>query len=235
MNLVNPNKVAGKSFPRFVVVEGIDGSGKTTVIKNVIKPYVDEWLRVNRPEFDSSCVALTPWENKAKAIREVFLSTKFDDPIVEMLLAFAARRHVYTDHIIPSIEHINQNLVVIDRWFASTFAYQAIDEKEVRLWADLSYNVCDLTYPGLTIYLDVDVEVAVERIAKARGATPDVFESRKKDFFSECKERYSTMIGLHKAITNTKVAIINANNIEEQVKIDIEKCLNQHLISTYII
>jgi dTMP kinase len=139
-----------------IVLEGIDGAGTTTQAARLA-----EALRA-----DGRDVHLTrePSDGPVGTLLREFLSGNHA-PVDQTTLAllFAADR---ADHLHREVEPaIARGAVVIsDRWYHSSLAYQGTDEK--RAWISVLNERA--RRPELTVFLDVDPEVAARRRSAAR-------------------------------------------------------------------
>ena len=141
----------------YVTVEGIDGSGTTTVSRRL----------ANALTTDDRDVLLTtePFDREwhGEAVREA-LSRDTSD--VTDLFLFLADRAEHLEHRVrPALA--DGTTVVSDRGHDSTYAYQRSRVEDVVPnpwdWFDRMYEPWNLT-PDLTLYLDVSVETAMERM-----------------------------------------------------------------------
>ena len=140
----------------YVTVEGIDGSGTTTVSRRL----------ANALTTDDRDVLLTtePFDREwhGEAVREALSR---DTSSVTDLFLFLADRAEHLEHRVkPALA--DGATVVSDRGHDSTYAYQRARVDDVVpnpwQWFDDMYDPWNLT-PDLTLYLDVDVETAMER------------------------------------------------------------------------
>jgi dTMP kinase len=158
---------AGRARGRFIVIDGVDGCGKTTQARMLVERLARSGgspLHLREP-------GSTPL---GEEIREVFLSRRHEpSPGVEALLVTAARRHMLERVVGPALGEGRD--VVCERFHSSTVAYQGVAgglgveavEALLERWAgDPS--------PGLVVVLDVDVEEAARR----RGGDRDRMEDR---------------------------------------------------------
>lgn len=149
-------------IPKFITLEGGEGSGKSTQAK-----ILGDWLaslgfsvlRTREPGGSAG----------AEAIRALLLGRAGWDPVAEMALHFAARREHWARSIQPSLA--TGSFVVCDRFFDSTLAYQVAGQGAPRAaWSALrAATLGDIT-PDLTLLLDLPIEVGLER-AGQRGET----------------------------------------------------------------
>ncbi len=150
----------------FIVIEGIDGSGKTSLSNNLVKKLNELGkisIRFSEP---------TNYES-GKFIRK-FLKGEVSLSKKEQINAFLSdRENSVKMNILPALEK-NQN-VILDRYYFSTAAYQASEEfsPEVILNLNLSKN---FPKPDLLFYIEVQPEIALKRINN-RNNQREIFES----------------------------------------------------------
>ena len=159
-----------------VTLEGLDGSGKTTVW---------EALRESRPDATFTHEPTGSWYGEA--VRRS-LEDPAADPIAELFLYTADHAAHLTDVVRPALER--GELVVSDRYSDSRYAYQAAS-LEGRVDHPLEYIVnvhAPWTRPpDATLYLDIDPETAAER----SGAT-NKFEQAA--FLATVRDHYERLI-----------------------------------------
>ena len=183
----------------YIVLEGIDGAGKSTQIK-----MLKEWLENNGLRVET-IVEPTDLE-VGKLIRKLLTrSDATSDTMQKTLgLLFAADRLILMD----KIEQLEKdNIVVIsDRSFYSSLSYQDPQDwiKEINKFAKI---------PDLVLLLDLDVKKSVERCDGT-----DEFEN--EDFLIGVKQNY-----LDLAESNDNFKIIDANNGPNKVSSDIKKAV----------
>lgn len=198
---------------RFLTVEGIEGAGKSSVVR-----YIQELLVAA----DIPCVMTrepggTPI---AEAIRQVLLN-QYDEmmsPDTELLLMFAGRAQHISQVILPALQR--GQWVISDRFTDASFAYQGggrgIALNHIRKLADWVQSGLE---PELTFLLDLPVEVGFSRI-KSRGAK-DRIESEGLDFFERVRERYLIRAGKF----SKRFRVINAEQDFELVKAQVATVL----------
>jgi len=169
---------------RFVSLEGGEGAGKTTAI-NAIR----DWLQAQGHE-----VLLTREPGGtplAERIRELLLNNapalQPAEPLAaetELLLVFAARAQHVREVIRPALQR--GAYVVSDRFTDSSYAYQGEGRGLDRAWiVDLERRAVGLQ-PGLTLLLDLDVQIGRARTS-GRDLWPDRIESEQDDFFQRVR------------------------------------------------
>ena len=199
---------------KFITLEGIEGSGKSTNLENVksiLDQYKIDYVLTREPGGGP----LGPHLRKLLLDKDQSIS-----PSVEMLLMMADRR----DHV---DNLINPNLdkgiwVISDRYLDSTIAYQGGGRQlDINLITSLSASL-KLPTPDFTLLFDLPVDVALER-AKERSEL-DRFEREPLDFHSRIRESY-----LELASTNNRIKTIDSSKDFETVSIQVENYLNEFL------
>jgi len=159
----------------WIVFEGPDGAGKSTVIEGVKEELEKRGFRVFVTHEPSSGPI-------GKLIREWALKLRVNPPHLYALLFVADRYYHYYNVVKPALE---QGYIVLqERYKESTIAYQAAMGLDIEWLEELNKY---LPEPDLTIVLDLDVEELVERIAQ-RGKKQEVFENR--EFLCKVREIY---------------------------------------------
>ena len=183
----------------YIVLEGIDGAGKSTQIK-----MLKEWLESNGLRVET-IVEPTDLE-VGKLIRKLLTrSDATSDTMQKTLgLLFAADRLILMDKI-EQLEKDN-TVVISDRSFYSSLSYQDPQDwiKEINKFAKI---------PDLVLLLDLDVKKSVERCDGT-----DEFEN--EEFLTGVKQNY-----LDLARSNDNFKIIDANNGPNKVSSDIKKAV----------
>jgi dTMP kinase len=140
--------------PFFVVLEGGEGSGKTSVLSALSKALAPDVLFTREP-------GGTP---EGLALRSLLLSEQGLDwePGAELLLMVAARVQHVQRLILPALEA--GRMVVCDRFLGSTLAYQGAGRGMPReMILDLHTRLVGGLVPDLTIILDVDPRIGLSR------------------------------------------------------------------------
>ena len=199
---------------KFITLEGIEGSGKSTnleTVKSILDQYKIDYVLSREPGGGP----LGPHLRKLLLDKDQSIS-----PSVEMLLMMADRK----DHV---DNLINPNLdkgiwVISDRYLDSTIAYQGGGRQlDINLITSLSASL-KLPTPDFTLLFDLPVDVALER-AKERSEL-DRFEREPLDFHSRIRESY-----LELASTNNRIKTIDSSKDFETVSIQVENYLNEFL------
>jgi len=150
---------------KLITFEGVDGCGKSTQLK-----LAADWLKQRGEQvvttFEPGDTAL------GKEIRKLLLAGDYVPvPEAELLLFLADRAQHVREVIRPALDA--GGWVLCDRYSDSTLAYQLaarkLDDSAADLHEMLRFSECGVS-PGLTLWFDVSVEVAVERMKKRAAA-----------------------------------------------------------------
>ena len=150
---------------KFISFEGPDGAGKTSVIQQIQRELEDQ-LGTEKVMYTRE-----PGGNKiSEQIRKVLFdgqNTDMDGRTEALLFAAARRQHIVSE-IIPGLKA--GKVILCDRFVDSSIAYQGagrgLGEKEI--W-QINQFAIDGLMPALTIYLDIESEIGLKRIAEHRS------------------------------------------------------------------
>jgi dTMP kinase len=203
----------------FVTLEGGEGSGKSTII-NYIKDFLEN---------DGKKVVITREPGGidiAEQIRSVILdkkNTKMDGR-TEALLYAAARRQHLVEKVLPSLNE--GNIVLCDRFVDSSLAYQGyargLGINEV--YSINKFAIGDLM-PDLTLYLDLDPQIGLNRIAKNKGREINRLDLEEINFHVNVREGYEEVVKMFPE----RLVRINADQEIGKVVDDINKVLIERL------
>ena len=202
---------------KFITLEGIEGSGKTSSLKS-ITDLLDEKnivYVVTREPGGSSI---------GKELRAILLDPETEiSPEVELMLMLSDRKDHVEKIILPNLE--KGNWVVSDRFMDSSIAYQGGGRQlGKKLIISLS-EYLNLPQPDLTLLFDLPVETSLSRV-KARGEL-DRFEKEELEFHKRIRNTY---LDLAKNNSNRIKIIDSSEKIESMlnnVKQAIEKLFNE--------
>ena len=204
---------------RFISFEGIDGAGKSTHIARVASLFRQAGKVVVLTREPGG----TPLSEK---LRELVLHEPMD-PLSEALLMFAARREHLLQVIEPALAR--GDVVLCDRFTDATFAYQGggrgFDWQVLAQLERMVQALPDggLRQPELTIWFDLDPQIAAQRLASAR--VPDKFEAQSVDFFSAVRAGYAQ----RQAEMPARFARIDAAQTMEAVGADVGRVVTEWL------
>ena len=141
----------------FITFEGIDGSGKSTQANSLLR-------RVQEYGYKAVLFREPGGTRISEQIRQILLSTKHSEmaAITEVMLYSAARAQLTEEMVIPGLKE--NDIVVCDRYFDSTIAYQGYGRGISMEFIDaLIKEAAKRIWPDVTFLVDVDVELAEKR------------------------------------------------------------------------
>lgn len=200
----------------FITLEGGEGTGKTSQIK-----LIEKYLSENNISFIST--REPGGINISEQIREVILNTGNTsmEGRTEALLYAASRRQHLIEKVIPAL---NEGKVVIcDRFIDSSLAYQGY-ARGIGIENVMSINEFAIEgyMPDLTLYLDIEPEIGLERISKNDLREVNRLDLEKLDFHHKVREGYMILMKREPK----RIKSINANQSINKVFNDIENLLN---------
>ena len=204
----------------FIAIEGGDGSGKSTQIKRIAAALADDGYHVESTREPGGTELGTK-------IRSVLFDSDPPSPRTEALLFAADRAHHVASLVDPSLDA--GNIVITDRYIDSTIAYQSagrsFDEKTILA---LSRWATQGLVPNLTIVLDIEPEVAAERMGK-RGDS-NYLDQENQQFHQRVRQTYLSRA--HKELDRYVVldASVDADELTEQILAAIRARLPQSLV-----
>ncbi len=192
----------------FIAVEGIDGSGKSTTIKELGKYLVSKghnlFLTAEPTDMASG-----------KQIREVLAQKDKESPLVHEMLAlmFASDRlNHLREQIWPALKE--KKTVVTDRYLFSSIAYQSTRVnyewvKGINRFAML---------PDILVYIEVSIDKALDRIDVFRHKK-ELYETR--EFLEQISANYKKVISEFEGMM--KIVYLDGNVDMDEIYSDIEK------------
>jgi len=193
----------------FVTIEGPEGSGKSSVTKEVVKLL----------EKDGETIVLTREPGGtpiAEEIRNVILDKKNTamDPMTEALLYAASRRQ----HLVEKVWPLSKEgkIVISDRFLDSSLAYQG-GARGLGIDHILSLNqfATDGFYPDLTLLFDLDPRIGMQRIAANKGREVNRLDLEKIDFHDNVRK---TFLELAKRFSDRFVVLDASKPFDEVVQ-----------------
>ena len=184
----------------YLAFEGIDGSGKTTLIDELSK-------KLTESNVDFNIVREPGGSKLGEGIRELLLSHDYDvDPTSEALLMSASRAQLIQEIVKPAIN--NGQVVITDRSAYSSVAYQGVGRD---LGYQKIYELNDLAidsfWPEKVILLDIDPKISLSRqkVADRIGSGEISFFNKVRDGYLQLAEDFSD-----------KFLVLNAEDSQQQ-------------------
>ena len=189
---------------KFIVIEGLDGSGKSAQVELIIKFLKDTGkivIETKEPTMESEF---------GRKIKQALRKEIVVEPLELQKLYVQDRREHLKNKVIPALEE--GKFVVSSRYAFSTFAYGYSDGLDVDLLVKLNE---EFLLPDLTIIIDVNPESCVERIEN-RGEPKELFEKLEK--LTKVNEIYKKTPEMF-----NNVVVINGNRSIAEVFEDVKK------------
>lgn len=205
---------------KFIVIEGLEGAGKTTARDTVVKALRDSGIQniVFTREPGGTPLAEKLRELVKQGVGDEVLTDK-----AELLMMYTSRVQLVENVIKPALSR--GDWVVGDRHDLSSQAYQGggrgIDNQ---LMTTLRDTVLGDFRPDLTLYLDIPPEAGLKR-ARARGEL-DRIEKESLAFFERTRQRYVEL-----AQADPTIVTIDASQPLEKVTASIQTAMHLWLES----
>jgi dTMP kinase len=207
---------------KFIVIEGIDGSGITTLQKGIVSYFKSKEVPILGTKEPTDGPVGCLLKQFITGRTSLFTAEGLNNPsaaktynelaIAELSLLFAADR----------IDHINNVLrpallsgynIICDRYVYSTLAYQL--DKDRSLWSWLiginGMSFSSIPLPDIVLYLNLPIEVAGKRRKSRDGQHSDIFDAT----LENVKENYKYVFSHVPPMT--KIVEIDAAKGQEEV------------------
>lgn len=208
----------------FITFEGLDGCGKSTQVEMLAEKLRAHGLEVTITREPGGTAI-------SERIRALLLDTRLLglEPTTELALMFAARTQHVHEILLPALDR--GHLVLCDRFIDSSEAYQGGGRKlGSQMVLDLDRALGGNVKPDLTILLDCDVNVSVERARRrnrerAASADESRFERENRAFFTRVNASYHEIARREPE----RVAVVDARGTPEQTHATILAVVNNKL------
>lgn len=173
---------------KFITFEGTEGSGKTSVIKEVKKHYEEQGYQVLVTR-EPGGIAIS------EKIRDILLSKEHTemDPRTEALLFAAARRQHLVEKILPALD--KGMLVLCDRFVDSSLIYQGYARNiGIEKVYEINYFAIEEAIPDLTIFVNVRPEVGLNRVFQTPNREVNRLDLEALDFHKKIYQGYLDLI-----------------------------------------
>lgn len=208
---------------KFIVLEGMDGSGKTTVASRLATALQLSGKSVVSVRDPGS----SPFSEK---LRELNFSTPDISPVTRTLLFQASRIDMLEKMVLPIIDEVDY--VILDRFTMSTFVYQhmatvfqygksdvSADFLHTLMWHSIPARV---RTPDAVVFLDVALETALLRDSEGCD-----FDKGKSDFMKSVHMAYNHVYINHDRKTATRWARVDSNQPIDSVMSEVMEFVNQ--------
>lgn len=206
---------------KYVVFDGMDGSGKGTQIELLKRKFGDTVLFTREP-------GGTPFaEEIRRLVRDNPLAGK-STPLNNFLLFWAAREELQHNLVVPAL--LSGKHVFSDRGDSSTFAFQLCGEEHEELFGafilmrKLVFGNDDRRRPDLYIVFDLLAEIARERALQDVTRTKTHFDIRDIGYYERVRN------GFKKFSDQESVEFIDATKTPEEVHRSVLTILAEHMI-----
>lgn len=178
---------------KFIVIEGLDGSGKATQSKILAEKLMAQGKNIKKLEFPD-------YSNPSSALVKMYLGGEFGDKPSDVN-PYAASAFYAVDRVASYLKfwkegYQGDTVILSDRYATSNIIYQ-MSKLEKSQWdefiewqEDFEYNKLSIPKPDLVIYLDVEPEVSQKLMLKRYGGDNDKKDLHEKNlaFLLECRK-----------------------------------------------
>jgi len=171
---------------KFIVIEGLDGSGKSAQVDLVVdylKQQGKEVILTKEPTAESDA---------GRKVRQALKGEIVVEPLELQKLYVQDRKEHLQNKVVPALRE--GKFVVSSRYAFSTFAYGGSDGLDVDLLIKLNE---EFLLPDITIIVNVNPESCVKRI-EGRGEPKELFEQKEK--LTKVNEFYKKMPDMFKNV-----------------------------------
>ncbi len=183
---LNKNKYPGT----FIVLEGIDGAGKTTQVSDIGKELSKKYKVYTTKQPSDGPIG--------KFIRKVLSGSVKVDRVAFQYL-FSADREAQQEEIIRELQ--KGKIVIMDRYVWSALAYGILDHGSDRIkktgdFLSVALSILSMYHqfiiPDMTIYLDIPVEVAMKRLLQNKRYAIELY--KRKEHIEKAKKSYNWVV-----------------------------------------
>jgi dTMP kinase len=203
---------------KFISFEGPDGAGKTSVLRQ-IQADLEDQLGKDRVVYTRE----PGGDHISEQIRQLLFNAANGDMDgrTEALLFAASRRQHVISEILPDLNA--GKVILCDRYVDSSVAYQGagrqLGEKEI--W-QLNQFAIDGVMPELTVYLDIESEIGLRRIAEHRSDQVNRLDKEKLAFHQAVRQAYLRMY--HN--DPDRIKLVDASQPLDQVITDVRQVIH---------
>ncbi len=203
---------------KFIAFEGIDGSGKSTQVR-----LLSDRLRKEDIPF---YVTMEPTDSPIGSLIHQIMTgrVKTDNKVIAALFAADRLDHLLND-VNGIVEKINNGMnVIMDRYYFSSYAYQSVDvPMDWVIHANEQSSA--ILRPTVNIFIDIDPDTALERIAKTRFQK-ELFEEKSR--LALVRQSYIEAFDRLQGVE--QVAVVDGNGSTQEVARDVWEIVKSYLI-----
>ena len=196
----------------FITLEGGDGAGKSTQIRNIESFFDQKGLVVVHTREPGG----TSISEKLRDILLDSANTEMED-VTEMLIYAAARAQHVREFVMPALE--KGQIVICDRFVDSSIAYQAFGRGLGEMVGVVNDYATAGLAPDVTFWMDIDPKAGKERVSKMGDF--DRLESEELDFHYSVYSGYKALA----EICPDRIKRIDASKSVDEISKDIEAYL----------
>ena len=191
----------------FITFEGGEGTGKTSIINLIYQDLIKLGYKVYKTREHGG-------SKNDEQIRDVILYVKNTelDYKAEALLYAASRRQHLMEVVKPKLD--DGYVVLCDRYVDSSLAYQGyargLGIKEV---LEINRYAIDDYFPNLTIFIDLDPKVGIERIQSNRSSDLNRLDLERMAFHNKVYEGYHELVKMYPE----RIKVVNGHQTLEEV------------------
>ena len=196
----------------FITLEGGDGAGKSTQIRNIESFFDKKGLVVVHTREPGGTQI-------SEKLRDILLDSHNTEmeAVTEMLIYAAARAQHVREIVKPALE--TGNIVICDRFVDSSIAYQTYGRNLGDMVRVVNEYATDRLTPDITFWMDIDPDAGKERVSKMGDF--DRLEMEERDFHYRVYEGYKTIAESESG----RVKRIDASRSVEEISEEIKKYL----------
>lgn len=169
----------------FITFEGSEGCGKTTQIEALAKALEAKGKTVFITREPGGTLI---GEKIRNLLQDPSLKNEISD-MAELLLFSASRAELIASRIQPALKR--GEIVICDRFYDSTYVYQGLGRAiGMDIVEQLNQMTVGTLKPDLTILLDLDAEVGIERAKSRQSGNLDRIENESITFFEAVRNGY---------------------------------------------
>lgn len=210
---LNPGETRAREvWEGFIVFEGLDGAGTTTQCRLLSEVLT----RKKIPHWSTR----EPTDNPFGQLARRILRKEIECRAKSLALLFTADRQ---EHVFDSDDGIRTRLadgeiVLCDRYFFSTMAYQSLSCSS----EELQMLCRPFPLPEYLFFLDVDEETAMKRIRRRQGSAPELFEQEVR--LREIRRCYHRTLQLFEE-SDMRIHWLDAARPLEEILEEVQHCL----------